>query len=279
MNKVAAPGRIRVGIGGWSYEPWRETFYPADVPQKLQLEYASRRLTAIEINSTFYRLHSAAVFAKWRAQTPENFVFSIKAPRHIVNRKVLAESGAAIERFVGSGVAALGVKLGPILWQLAPAKRFEPRDLDRFFQLLPKTIEGLPLRHALEVRHESFLHADFLALARRYQVATVVADSDRYPRCADLTADFVYARLMRSAPSVTTGYPPRALAAWAKRARLWAQGAEPDDLPRVEKSAPGPTQRDVFVFIINGAKERAPAAACHLLSRLDGSPAARARKR
>jgi uncharacterized protein YecE (DUF72 family) len=273
------PGRIRVGIGGWSYEPWRKTFYPPEVPKKLELQYASRRLTAIEINSTFYRLQTPAVFAKWRDQTPDSFVFSIKAPRYIVGRKLLAESGEAIARFIGSGPAALGAKLGPILWQLAPAKRFEPEDLEGFLQLLPKHSAGLPLRHALEVRHESFLHADFLALARRHQVATVFADSDRYPRCADLTADFVYARLMRCTASVATGYPPRALAAWAKRAQAWAQGGQPDDLPRVEKNVSAATPRDVFVFVINGAKERAPAAAGHLLSRLDDAPAKPTRKR
>ena len=279
MTGNAVSGRIHVGIGGWSYEPWRKTFYPPQTPKKLELEYASRRLTAIEINSTFYRLQTPAVFGKWHDQTPENFVFSVKAPRHIVNRKVLCESGEAIERFIESGLAALGAKLGPILWQLAPGKRFEPRDLEGFLRLLPSSVQSLPLRHALEVRHDSFMNADFLALVRHHHVAMVFADSERYPRYADLTSDFVYARLMRCAASVVTGYSTRALAAWAKRARIWSQGADPEDLPRLEKSAPRPAQRDVFVFIINGAKERAPAAACHLLSRLDSPPGARARKR
>ncbi|HEY4366925.1 MAG TPA: DUF72 domain-containing protein [Steroidobacteraceae bacterium] len=262
-------GHIRVGIGGWSYDPWRETFYPPEVPQKSELEYASRQVTAIEINSTFYRLQKPAVYAKWRDSTPDNFVFSIKAPRFIMQRKVLADAAPGIEKFIDSGIAELQTRLGPILWQLAPTQHFDAGDLERFLELLPATTGGLPLRHALEVRHESFLNAEFLAIARKHGVAVVFEDDAKYPGCSDLTSDFVYARLRQSVASVTTGYPHTALSAWAERARAWTKGAEPTDLPRVEpKVKAKPVARDVFIFFINGAKERAPAAACELISML-----------
>lgn len=175
-------GRIYVGIGGWSYEPWRETFYPADVAKKSELEYASRKVTAIEINSTFYRLQTPQVFAKWRDATPDDFVFCLKAPRFIVQRKVLAEAGSSIGRFVGSGIVELGEKLGALLWQLEPTHPFDAGDLQRFLALLPEQVEGRPLRHALEVRHESFMNAEFLALARERGVAVVFEDDKDYPR-------------------------------------------------------------------------------------------------
>ncbi len=261
-------GTIRVGVGGWSYEPWRGTFYPADVTQKRELEYASSKLTTIEINATFYRTQSAASFAKWRAQTPEGFVFSVKASRYATNRTVLAEAGESVARFCASGIAELGPKLGPVLWQFAPFKRFDPDDCERFLALLPASVAGLRLRHVLDVRHESFRVPEFLALVRRYKVATVFSDSDEVPSFADLSADFVYARLMRSAASHTTGYSAPALDEWAARARLWAQGAEPPDLPRIEAPQPAAPARDVFVYFISGAKERNPAAAVAMLERL-----------
>lgn len=265
---MAKPGRIRVGIGGWNYAPWRDTFYPPKLAQKQELEYASRQLTAIEINGTYYRLQTPAVFAKWRDETPDGFVFSVKAPRYATNRTVLGEAGPAIERFVASGLGELGRKLGPVVWQFAPTKRFEPEDFGRFLELLPKDAGGQRLRHVLEVRHTSFMTAQFLALARRFRAATVFADSDEYPCFADITADLVYARLMRCAASVKTGYPAKALSAWAERAQAWARGEEPDDLPRVAPATGATKPRDVFVFFISGAKERAPAAARALLSRL-----------
>jgi uncharacterized protein YecE (DUF72 family) len=264
-------GQIRVGIGGWSYEPWRETFYPADVPAKRELEYASHRLTSIEINSTFYRLQKPAVYAKWRDSTPEGFVFSIKAPRFIVQRKELATAGSAIERFIGSGITELADRLGPILWQLAPTHRFDAGDLEPFLALLPPEAGGVPLRHALEVRHASFMNDDFLRLARDRSVAVVFEDDDKYPGFADLSANFVYARLRRSVASLETGYSPAALELWAARASTWAKGGEPGDLPRIAKSPAAAVARDVFVYFINGAKERAPAAACRMISLL--SPA------
>jgi uncharacterized protein YecE (DUF72 family) len=259
---VQKSGRIRVGIGGWSYDPWRETFYPADVPRKDELRYASRQLTAIEINSTFYRLQRPHVFAKWGAETPDDFVFSLKTPRFIAQRKVLAEAGPFIDRFMASGIAELGHKLGPLLWQLAPTQSFDGADLRAFLSRLPREVGGLKLRHAIEVRHDSFRQPDFPAIAQEHEVAIVLEDDAQYPAIAELTADFVYARLRRCESSEATGYSARALAAWVERARTWARGEQPADLPCIrERGAVKATARDVFVFFINGAKERAPAAA------------------
>ncbi|HSN31975.1 MAG TPA: DUF72 domain-containing protein [Ideonella sp.] len=259
---------IRIGVGGWTYEPWRDNFYPAGLPAARELEYASRRLTAIEINGTYYGTQKPASFAKWRGETPEGFVFSLKGPRYATNRRVLAEAGDSIARFVASGIAELGPKLGPVVWQFATSKRFEPDDLAAFLALLPRAAGGLPLRHVLDVRHASFRCAEYLALARRHGVATVFADSDEYPSFADLTGDFVYARLMRSAADMASGYASDALDAWAGRLRRWAEGGEPRDLPRVEAPPERGAPRDVFVFFISGAKERNPAAAMALIGRL-----------
>ena len=271
-------GRVRVGIGGWTYEPWRETFYPADVKRASELEYASRQVTVIEINGTYYRAQKPSSFAKWRDATPDDFVFSVKASRYATNRKVLADAGESIERFIQSGLAELGDKLGPIVWQFATTKRFDAADFPRFLELLPRDIGGRPLRHALDVRHASFMTPEFIALARRYRAAIVFTDSRDYPSFADLSADFVYARLMRSTASVKTGYQRKAIVQWSQHAQTWAQGDEPDDLPRVSGSDedasrgttkdPLPAPRDVFVLFINGAKERAPAAARELLKQL-----------
>ena len=271
-------GRIRVGIGGWTYKPWRGPFYPPDLPQKRELEYASRQVTAIEINGTYYRTQKPESFAKWRDETPDDFVFSLKAPRYAVNRTVLAEAGESIGRFMASGIEQLGDKLGPILWQFAATKRFEADDFERFLDLLQGHAGSL--RHVLEVRHESFIDPDFVALARRYQVAVVYTDSDSYPSFAATTANFIYARLMRSDAALATGYPEESLALWVERARTWARGDEPEDLPRVG-TAPiqaEPRQaepRDVFIFMINGAKQQAPAAARHLLACIGQTPPAR----
>jgi uncharacterized protein YecE (DUF72 family) len=262
-------GSIRVGIGGWNYEPWRKTFYPADIAQSRELEYASRQVTSIEINGTFYRLQKPEVFAKWHDATPESFVFSIKAPRFIVQRKDLASAGPAMERFLASGINELKSKLGPILWQLAETKAFDPAEMDSFLSLLPATRGALPLRHALEVRHASFLNREFLDIARRHGVAVVYEDDATHPGFADLTSTFVYARLRRSAASCATGYSLASLQQWARRAQTWARGKEPTDLPRVaaiRRTAAQP--REVFVYFINGAKQRAPAAARKLMSML-----------
>ena len=184
-----AAATIRVGVGGWTFEPWRNNFYPAGWPIARELEYASRQLTVIEVNGTYYSLQSAATFAKWHQQTPDDFVFTLKATRYATNRRVLAEAGDSIERFVRSGIAELGPKLGPIVWQFAPTKRFDAADFDAFLQQLPAAVDGVALRHAVEVRHESFKCAPYLALARKHRVATVFTDSDDYPSFADLTGE------------------------------------------------------------------------------------------
>lgn len=268
-----SPGIIRIGIGGWDFAPWRQTFYPTGLTQKRQLEYASRQVTAIEVNGTFYGLQKPATFARWRDETPAGFVFSLKAPRFVTHRRELATAQESIQRFTDSGIAELGDKLGPILWQLPPTKTFDAADVEQFLRLLPPDIGTVPLRHAFEVRHESFNSGEFVALARRYNTAIVLADSHKYPAIAALTADFVYARLMNAVATETTGYAKEALSLWADRARVWAAGGMPDDLPAVEADAAiASNGRDVFMYAINGAKERAPAAAMHLLSCLGATP-------
>ena len=275
MNTVAVAkqGSIRVGVGGWTFEPWRDNFYPAGLVHDRELAYASRRLTAIEINATYYRLQSAASFAKWRDATPEGFVFSLKASRYATNRRVLGEAGEAVEKYFASGVAELGPKLGPVVWQFATTKVFDPADFAAFLQLLPAAVGGLRLRHVMEVRHPSFACPEYLALARRHGVATVFADSGDYPSFADLTADFVYARLMRTRAEVPTGYTAEHIDAWADAATAWAAGGEPKQLPRVEAASAPARPRDVFLFFISGAKERAPAAAVATLAALGQTPA------
>lgn len=251
-------GHIRVGIGGWTFPPWRDgNFYPAGLPHHQELHWASRQLTAIEVNGTYYSTFKPATFAKWREETPEGFVFSLKATRFATNRRELATAGDSINRFIDSGIAELGDKLGPIVWQFAPTKAFDARDFEAFLALLPAAVDGRPLRHVLEVRHASFDMPAYLDLARRHGCVTVHTDSPKFPSIVQADAPFAYLRLMRSEPQLATGYPPAALDAWARGARAWAQGAAP---------LPGP--RDVFVYFINGAKERAPAAALALIRQL-----------
>jgi uncharacterized protein YecE (DUF72 family) len=260
---------IRAGTGGWTYVPWRKNFYPAGLVQRRELEYASRHLTAIEINGTYYGAQKPAVYASWHGQTPDGFVFSLKAPRYATERSELAGAGKTIKDFVFGGLAELGDRLGPINWQFAQGKRFERDDFAAFLDLLPRELDGKPLRHVLEVRDESFRSEAYLELAREHRLPTVFTDSPKYPSFADVTGNFVYARLMRSESAIATGYAAEALAAWAERAQTWADGGEPDDLPRIapaQKKSSG--KRDVFVYFINGAKERAPAAAMALLDRL-----------
>jgi uncharacterized protein YecE (DUF72 family) len=263
---------IRVGTGGWTFEPWRDNFFPKGLPHSKELEYASRQLSAIEVNGTYYGTLKPASFKKWHDEVPEDFVFSLKATRYATNRRVLAEAGESITRFVESGISELGTKLGPIVWQFMPGKMFEPADFEAFLALLPAKADGIALRHVVDVRNESFMTPEFLALARRYRVATVFADAEQFPSFSDLTSDFAYARLMMSDAAIETGYADAALDAWAARAKLWAAGAAPDDLPCIEEAPKKQRPRDVFIFFINGAKERAPAAAMALLQRLGFKP-------
>jgi uncharacterized protein YecE (DUF72 family) len=244
---------IHIGIGGWTYEPWRGVFYPEGLSQKKELEFAGRHLSSIEINGTYYSTFKPASWAKWRAETPEGFVFSVKASRFCTNRKILAGAGESIARFVGQGLSELGDRLGPINWQFMATKKFESADLESFLNLLPREVGGLQLRHALEVRHPSFRDPEFYNLARKYNVAIVFADAEDYPAIDEATADFAYARLMRTMEVVETGYLARDLDVWAKRAKDWAK------------------RGDAFVYFIAGAKLRAPAAAQSLMERI-GQP-------
>lgn len=259
---------IRVGIGGWSYEPWRGTFYPATLAKNAELHYASRQVTAIEINSTFYRLQSPATYAKWHEEVPGDFVFTIKAPRYITHRRQLAGAGESLNGFFASGLDRLGHKLGPILWSLPETARFDPADLKAFLDMLPRNVGEQSVRHAIEVRHTSFMNEDFVRLARAHAVAIVFSHAADYPALADACTDFVYARLRSSSASIETGYSERDLEQWALRARRWAQGQEPEDLQRVAAATASTSPRDVFIFFISGAKERNPAAARRLIDLL-----------
>ena len=267
-KRGAAAAKIRIGVGGWTYEPWRGTFYPEDLPHKRELEHASRHLTSIEINGTYYGSQKPATYAKWHDETPDDFVFSLKAPRFAMNRTVLAEAGTTITRFFNSGVMELKDKLGPINWQFLPTKQFDPADFEAFLKLLPREIAGRPLRHAVEVRHESFRTPAFIALARRHGVAVVIAGDSSYPQIADLTAPFVYARIMGTKATETLGYSEGQLVRWAARASTWAAGADPDDLEYVEAGAGKEAPRDVFLYVISGHKVHNPAAAMSLINRL-----------
>jgi uncharacterized protein YecE (DUF72 family) len=262
-------GNIRVGIGGWTFAPWRGVFYPEGLTHARELEYAASKLTSIEINGTFYRTQSAATFRKWASETPEDFVFSVKAVRFTTHRRVLAEAGESIQHFLNSGLLELGDRLGPLLWQFAPTKKFDPADFTSFLELLPEKHGGRALRHVVEVRHASFLDPAFVALLRKFNIATVYSDHATYPAIADLTADFVYARLQKGEDSIPTAYPPAALTKWSERARTWAGGGAPDDLSRVDAEHKAKAQpRDVFLYVIHEGKVRAPAAAMALIEKV-----------
>jgi len=251
--------RIRTGIGGWTFEPWRGgSFYPEDLPHARELHWASRQLPAIEINGTYYRNQKPSTFAKWRDDTPGGFMFSVKALKYCTLKKVLGDAGELLQGFLKSGVTELAEKLGPIVWEFAPGRVFDPTDFAAFLALLPARQDGVALRHVLEVRHPSFQDPAFVALARDHGCAIVFTDSDKFPNIDENTADFNYARLLMASPDQPRGYSDPALDGWAEKARQWADG----------------NRRDVFVFFINGAKERAPAAAGALLGRLGLAPLA-----
>ncbi|PRY09540.1 DUF72 domain-containing protein [Paraburkholderia sp. BL25I1N1] len=267
-SKTSKTSNIRIGIGGWTYAPWRGTFYPSDLTQSRELEYASQNLTSIEINGTFYGLQKPASYEKWYQETPDDFVFSLKAPRYATNRKVLAEAGETIERFFDSDVLLLKQKLGAVNWQFAPTKIFDKEDFEAFLKLLPASIEGQKLRHAIEVRNDTFKTPDFIALARKYKVAVVLAGDSDYPQIADLTAPFVYARIMGTTDKQAKGYSTKALDTWAERARQLAAGITPDDLETAADAPAKTVARDVYLYVISGFKERNPAAAMALIKRL-----------
>jgi len=245
-------GTIRVGIGGWNFAPWRGTFYPKGLVQTKELHFASRELTSIEINSTFYGLQKPATFQKWHDETPDGFVFSVKAPRFVMLRKNLADAAVkpAMERFLASGLSNLGDKLGPINWQLDQSKTFKADEMAAFLALLPAKLEGRALRHAIEARNPSFDDEEFFALARKHGVAIVEAGDSEYPRIQARTAPFSYLRVMGAKAGAQKGYTPAALAKWAEHAKTLAR------------------EGDVFFYFISGAKERNPLAERALIADL-----------
>ncbi|MEX1154591.1 DUF72 domain-containing protein [Parvibaculum sp.] len=262
-----ADGKIRVGIGGWVFEPWRGTFYPRGITQKSELEYASSKLSTIEINGTYYGSQKPESFRKWHDETPDDFVFALKGPRFASNRRVLAEAGPSIEKFFESGVAELKGKLGPINWQFAPTKKFDAEDFEAFLGLLPKKYSGLDIRHAVEVRNESFRTKDFIELLRKHGIAVVAAVDSDYPQIGDVTAPFVYARIMGTDEKEKLGYSKKAVDSWAARAKDWAAGKVPKGIDAVAPGKPVPVS-DVFLYVIAGAKVRNPHAAMAIADRV-----------
>jgi uncharacterized protein YecE (DUF72 family) len=237
---------IRVGIGGWTYDPWRGVFYPEGLTQKKELEFASRALSTIEINGTYYSTFKPDSWRKWRDETPEGFVFSVKASRYCTNRRELAGAGESVARFMAQGITELGERLGPICWQFAPTKKFDAGDFGGFLRLLPREKDGLALRHAMEVRNPTFATPEFYDLAASEKVAIVYAAGDDYPEIDEPTGDFTYARLMSTEEDVEAGVTDEQLAALVSKVRQWA------------------SRGDVFAYFISGAKERNPAAAMAL---------------
>ena len=290
---MAAPGKVRIGISGWTYKPWRGEFYPQDLKQKRELEYASTTFNSIEINGTFYSLQRPTSFERWAAETPDDFVFSVKAPRFITHIKRLKDADAPVANFLASGIFNLGAKLGPILWQLPPNFQFKPEILESFFRLLPHDTEEAaarannhdkwmakraalkpdakrPMRHAMEIRHASFATPEFINLLRKYDVALVCADTVEWPRLMDLTSDFMYCRLHGSEVLYASGYDDASLDQWTERVTAWARGNEPEDAERVTKEkGPKRPARDVFVYFDNDAKVRAPFDAKSLTAKIN----------
>lgn len=244
------PHPIRIGVGGWTYEPWRGTFFPPGLKQADELHFASRALTAIEVNGTYYRTQKPETFAKWAKETPDGFTFALKAPRYSTVRRELAGAGDSVRSFLASGLDELGPKLGPINWQFMETKAFDRDDLAAFLDLLPDSLNGLPLRHAIEARHESFAADTFLDLLRERGIAAIQSVDGPYPQITGATAPFAYLRIMGTQDGEPEGYPPEDLDRWAERLRIMAQA------------------REVFLFVISGHKTANPAAAKGLIQRL-----------
>ena len=263
-------GTVRVGIGGWTFEPWEGTFYPEKLKAKDELSYASRQLRTIEVNGTYYSTQKRETFAKWASEVPDGFVFTLKASRYSTNKKVLADAGESVTRFLESGVAELGDHLGPILWQFMATKKFDPADFEAFLKLLPKSQEGVPLRHAVEVRHESFGVPEFATLLRKHGIGLVIADHAEYPMFADVTADFTYLRLQTGSDDEPHCYDARRMREWHDRIGALAKGDGLKDLPMADpEHALEKQPRDVFAYFITEGKVNAPAGAKHLQAKFD----------
>ena len=295
-SSTTSSGTLHVGISGWRYAPWRGDFYPKGLPQRRELEYAAQQLTSIEINGSFYSLQRPESYARWAAETPEDFLFSVKGPRFVTHMKKLADVRVPVANFFASGVLALGPKLGPVLWQLPPNLGFHPDRLAAFFDLLPRTTAAAaqlatehderlddrawtttdadrPLRHVLEVRHASFEDPAFVELLREHRIGMVVADAaGRWPVIEDVTADLVYVRLHGETELYASGYDDDALDRWAARVRVWADGGEPADAKRLAAPVDPVDGRDVFVYFDNDIKVRAPYDAMALAARLGLAP-------
>jgi uncharacterized protein YecE (DUF72 family) len=263
------PTHIHVGIGGWTFAPWRGVFYPAGLPHAKELSFAASHLTSIEINGTFYRTQTPATFRKWASEVPDGFIFSVKGPRYVTHRSDLNEAGESIRRFLDSGVTELGDRLGPLLWQFPPTKKFDGTDFAAFLELLPKDLNGMRLRHVVEVRHASFCVPEFIQLLRRFETPVVFSEHETYPAIADVTGDFLYLRLQKGEDSIPTAYPESAIANWAVRLKHWLTGKAPADLPHIA-TAPAKTKpQDIFVYFIHEGKVRAPAGAMALIAELE----------
>ncbi|HET7300876.1 MAG TPA: DUF72 domain-containing protein [Oleiagrimonas sp.] len=284
---------LHIGISGWRYKPWRGRFYPDDLPQRAELEYASRQFPSIELNGSFYALQRPKSYARWREQTPPGFVFAVKAPRYITHILRLRDIDTAMANFFASGLFELRDKLGPILWQFPPSMRFDREHFERFLDMLPRDLEqarklalrrdyhvkgrarlaidrNRRLRHAVEIRHESFRDTAFIAMLRRHGVALVVADTaGKWPLLEDVTAGFMYLRLHGDEELYASGYGDAALNDWARRIRAWSEGTQPHDARRVSEAKPPPRKsRDIYGYFDNDAKVKAPGDARGLMRRL-----------
>jgi len=290
---MAGRGEIRIGISGWRYAPWRGVFYPKGLRQKDELAFAARHFRSVEINGTFYGPQRPKTFERWASETPDDFVFAVKAPRFITHIRRLREPRDPLANFLASGILKLGRKLGPILWQFPPSFRYDRAVMEPFLVLLPHDTEAAgklatrhdervkdvsltpdakrPLRHAVEIRHDSFIDPDFIGLLRAHRVALVCADTVEWPRLTDVTADFVYCRLHGSEQLYASSYGDKALDQWAGLIDAWAQGREPKgkDARRViDKAGPRRAKRDVYVYFDNDIKVHAPFDADGLAERL-----------
>jgi uncharacterized protein YecE (DUF72 family) len=262
-------GRIRCGIGGWTFEPWRGVFYPEKLSQKRELEYASRQLTAIEINGTYYSSFKPDSWAKWRESTPSGFKFAVKASRFCVNRKKLVDAKPSMDIFFAQGIEELQDRLGPILWQYMATKKFDYDDFASFFDILPRTLNGLPLKHVIEVRNATFADPKFIGLCRDHGLAICNSENENYPLIADVTADFVYLRLISASDDLPTGYESKDLDLWAGHFKAYAEGGVPADFTPIDRTGLPEAPRDVYAFVIHEGKVRAPAAAMELIKRVD----------